>query len=131
MRNKDFDLLVDDLNDWLREAEKPCRYIDAFLDGFLSCFSFGLYGSRRVRHPLYGRKDLTGWQIDAVSLASDFVRAKREAINKKQELIKQFGNEQYVQMLQMADEIYMMHKRKFEAHEQSKATDKAIGAKIP
>lgn len=130
MRNKDFDLLVDDLNDWLREAEKPCRYIDAFLDGFLSCFSFGLYGSRRVRHPLYGRKDLTGWQIDAVSLASDFVRAKKQAIDKKQELIKEFGKEQYAQMLQMADEIYAMYRRKFEAVDISEATKTAIKATI-
>ncbi len=129
MENNDFDYLVEALNEWLIEAAKPRHTFDVFMEGF----TFGAWSQllgKQIRHPLYGRNDLTGWQKDAVSLASDFVRAKKQAIDKKQELIKEFGKEQYAQMLQMADEIYAMYRRKFEAVDISEATKIAINATI-
>lgn len=98
---KSFDALVVDLNTWFEGAKKGGwkRNVRVML---------GL-----VPHPLYSRSDLTGWQVDSVSLASNWVRAKADAVREREELIKEFGESEYKKMLTMADDMYVMYKREF------------------
>jgi len=80
--SKEFDDIVIKYNEWLSSIENPKvrkkRNLIAFLKGMGSAIN--LFGENNFQnsHPLYFRKDLSPKQKDAIALASDCMRVKKD-----------------------------------------------------